>query len=148
MTIDFAGVVVLLALVANVLLTLFLIRILRKYTEANNSLFVRQNISALNARKNQIAIELVTARVKESNEIIDEIYEAVFDSANNDYLNFFNGICANYLDGNINKKRFKIDYKPSIESIYNDKHLRKMILEEQEGYASLIAVIKEFGINI
>lgn len=96
-----------------------------------------------NARKefDEIATQL------KSGSCNDSVLLAKLKSAKESYVNAYDEACTKYLDGKIDKSRFKKTYDNEIRNLVESEVFKELYMEPQTKYKATVKVYKEWNDN-
>lgn len=113
---------------------------------------LRQSIETSTSKINEIAmIMLPFTKRKELGTITTEEdaildgYHLNFNAAIQAMLNTYDGVCSKYLDGKIDKSRFKKSYHVEIRNLVERKDLKDYFDSNTSRYKPIIKVYKEWN---
>lgn len=75
----------------------------------------------------------------------EELREALLDSALEGLLNAYDEACAKYLDGKVDKERFKKLYRDEIRQLVDDEVIKEKYREPQTKFHATVKVYKEWN---
>ena len=113
-------------------------------------LTLRQAVENAKSNINKTALEINALRAKETltekEKAAELIYQSIFDSTIESKLNIYDSACAKYIDGKIDKDRFKKDYHIEIRNLVNDEDLKKQYFDPTtSSYKPILKVYKEWN---
>lgn len=106
---------------------------------AQGSLETQIRSSIAEATNNIVLIGVEVAK-NESNTILQDAYRA----AEEVYRNAYEDACGKYIDGKIDKDRFKKFYQSEIRRLVEEEPNRSHYSDNQSPYSSTLAVYKEW----
>lgn len=77
--------------------------------------------------------------------ILLENYKSIFNSSVEEVINTYEDACSKYLDGKIDKVRFKKSYNVEIRRIVEDKNYQPYLNPTTSSYKALLKVYKEWN---
>ncbi|EJD6473787.1 hypothetical protein V6478_001269 [Providencia rettgeri] len=80
----------------------------------------------------------------ESSEQLIEVYRLAFDSSKENYLNQYELACQKYVDGKVDKKRFKKSYSQALYELYINPEYKEIFDAKKLSYPSLRKLVTEF----
>lgn len=135
------------ALVVSALNAYCYFRLQGKY----NDLAKQQTLASVGGLETQLRSAIDTAKSElhrcAANLAVDyqnEILLKCYYSAEESYRNAYEDACAKYLDGKVDKKRFKKIYKREIRNLVTDKEQRQYYLDKNSQYSATMAVYREW----
>lgn len=113
---------------------------------------LRQAVELSNAKINDLAVLMTPYDVKvglgsastEETKIL-EAYHRSLNAAIQGMLNTYDGICAKYLDGKIDKIRFKATYNVEIRNLVEKKELKDYFDPTTSRYKTILNVYTEWN---
>lgn len=99
---------------------------------------IRELISTARSRYEDMAFQLKDEENK-------ELYKAMMNSALEGVLNAYDEACAKYLDGKVDKERFKKLYHDEIRQLVNDEAIQEKYREPQTKFHATVKVYTEWN---
>jgi ribosomal protein L17 len=115
---------------------------------ANVELYINERITNTKDKVNEISMTMSpllsrTNRSPEENNLLGA-YKTVFESALENNINAYEEACAKYLDGKVDKKRFKKTYCTEIRQLVESKDLKKYFDSITTRYKAVVKVYDEW----
>lgn len=106
---------------------------------------IRELISACRREVFIYAEKKITSRSAElDKESVNDVYDAMFNAAQEDLRNAYEEACARYLDGKVDKERFKRIYATEIRNPVESKEQKEYFDSVSSPYRSIIKVYNEW----
>ena len=77
----------------------------------------------------------------------DEVYKdkyGICKAVNQEYLNTYEELCNKYIDGKVDKDRFKKDYKLPLKQLFDMEQFKEELNPEKSPYKGILDVYKEW----
>lgn len=112
---------------------------------------IRQAIENASAKINDIAMIMAPLTAKNTRGTLSDeeketlqIYNKSLDAATQSFLNTYDGACSKYLDGKIDKLRFKKDYHVEIRNLLENQDLKPYFDSITSKYKPILLVYNEW----
>lgn len=135
------------ALVVSALNVCCYVRLQGKY----NDLAKQQTLASVGGLETQLRCAIDTAKSELHRctaslavDYQDEILQKCYYSAEESYRNAYEDACAKYLDGKVDKRRFKRIYKREIHNLVTDRDQRQYYPDKNSQYSATMAVYREW----
>lgn len=107
-------------------------------TKGQVEIQIREMISAARYRYSEMGCKFLDKETKE------ETAKSFINSATEDYLNAYDEACAKYLDGKVDKKRFKKLYFNEIKNLVEHEQTRDKYIGPQTRFQDTVDVYQEW----
>lgn len=119
-----------------------------KLNHGMNELEVKNMITAARQRVEDISIKMIPllSKTQRSEEEAKEIegYQRVFSAAVESGVNAYEEACAKYLDGKIDKRRFKKTYQVELRQLVQDPNHRRFFDAVTSPHKAILKVYDEW----
>lgn len=120
-----------------------------KNSQGDSEILIHTSLSDALRRQDESFVKLIEAKEKygdDEEHFAIKAYTLLSDSAVQGYLNAFDIVCQRYLDGKLDKNRFKKTYSSRIKELFDENKGYKMFLREISStkYHALHLVNSEF----
>lgn len=119
---------------------------------ANNAHKIAQGQIELNihqllnqTKKDEMEISMMIAQKSSNNDETVKILENALKSAMERTVNAYEEACAKYLDGKVDKERFKKNYHIEIRQLVEDNNYKKYFDSTTSSYKAILKVYKEWN---
>ena len=115
---------------------------------ANVELYINERITNTKDKVNEISITMAPLvskqnRTPEDNSLL-EAYQKIFYSAVENNLNAYEEACAKYIDGKVDKERFKKTYKTEIRQLVENETMKRYFEPLTTRFKAIIKVYGEW----
>lgn len=132
----------------------FAIKNYLKYKElqgAYNAMVEIQTLTAQGSLETQIRSSIAEAAnnmamigVEVAKDVSNQILQSAYGAAEEVYRNAYEDACGKYIDGKIDKERFRKFYQIEIRSLVEEEPNRQYYADNQSPYSSTLSVYKEW----
>lgn len=119
---------------------------------ANNAHKIAQGQIELNihqllnqTKKDEMEISMMIAQKSSNNDETVKILKNALKSAMERTVNAYEEACAKYLDGKVDKERFKKNYHIEIRQLVEDNNYKKYFDSTTSSYKAILKVYKEWN---
>lgn len=112
---------------------------------------ISQSIEGAKSKVNEISIIMVPYVAKKSQESLQpedeavlELYMKNFNAATQTLINYYDSACSKYIDGKVDKVRFKKTYKNEIRKLLEHPDLQEYFNPLTSSYKPILNVYQEW----
>lgn len=115
-----------------------------KLSQGVTEIEIRNSISNARSRVDDFGLQLRNFKLERPKEDL-KAHEKIFWSILEDYFNHYDRACRLYLEGKIDKKSFKKEYKREIRNIIVNKNYQRYFGSKNKRFKAILKVYKKWN---